>query len=66
MTLVWNREQRATIDALRERWRLPGPHTPAYAPREIEIVRRHAARERIHRRQRLAHQLAIAIGWYAP
>lgn len=65
MTLVWNREQRATIKDM-ERWRLPGTHTATYAPREIEIVRRYAARERIGHRQRLAHQLAIAIGWYAP
>ena len=65
MTLVWNREQRATITAM-ERWLLPGPYTAAYAPGDIEIARRATARARSLRRQRLAHQLAIAIGWYAP
>lgn len=65
MTLVWNREQRATIKVI-ERWRLPDPYTATYTPHEIEIVRRYAARERSGHRQRLAHKLAIAIGWYAP
>lgn len=65
MTLVWNREQRATIAAM-ERWRLPGPYTATYAPHEIEIAQRDTARARVRRRQQLAHQLAIAIGWSAP
>ena len=65
MTLVWTREQRRALEAL-SKWRLPGTYTAAYAPREIEIARRGAARERAQRRQRLAHQIAIAIGWSAP
>lgn len=65
MTLVWNREQHATIAAL-ERWRLPGTYTATYAPNDIEIARRDAVRARVRRRQRLTHQLAIAIGWSAP
>ena len=65
MTLVWNREQRATIAAM-ERWRLPGTYTATYAPCDIEIVCRDAARARARRRQRLARQLAIAVGWDAP
>ena len=64
MTLLWNREQRATIAAL-ERWRLPGTYTATYAPHDIEIAHRDAVRARVRRRQRLTHQLAIAIGWYA-
>jgi hypothetical protein len=48
------------------RWRLPGTSTATYAPREITIARRDAARERVSRRQRLARQLTIAIGWHAP
>ena len=54
-------EQRKTM----ERWRLPGTYTATYAPLDIEIARRDAVRARIRRRQRLAHQFAIAIGWYA-
>ena len=63
MTLVWTREQRATLKDLRRRWRLPGPHTAAYATIEIEIAQRDAVRERVRRRQRLARQLTIAFGW---
>ena len=66
MTLVWNREQRATIAIIAERWRLPGTSTATYAPHDIEIARRAAVCARVRRRQRLAHQLAIAIGWRAP
>jgi hypothetical protein len=65
MTLRWSREQRWAIKEMQGRWRLPGPHTPTYSQSEIDIVRRYAARERAGHRQRLAHQFAIAIGWYA-
>jgi hypothetical protein len=65
VTFVLTREQQATIAAM-ERWRLPSAYTPVYVRREIELATRDAARERCRRRQRLAHQLAIAIGWRTP
>lgn len=65
MTLRWSREQLATIAAI-ERWRLPGPSTATYAPREIEIAQRDVSRARVRRRKRLARKLAKAIGSYAP
>jgi len=57
-----------TIDprAAMEHWRLPIAYVPAYAPREIELAGRAAARERCRRRHRLARQLAITLGWRMP
>jgi hypothetical protein len=54
VTLTWTRQQRAALSVVQERWRL------------LELARREAARERIRRRQRLAQQLAIALGWHDP
>jgi hypothetical protein len=49
-----------------ERWRLPGINVATYVPHDVEIARRDAVRARVQRRQRLARQLVIAIGWSTP
>ena len=56
----------SAVDPLIERWRLPGPYTVTYAPFEIELAKRDAARERVRRRQRISRQFVIALGWSVP
>jgi len=47
------------------RWRLPDAYVQTYAKSDVEAAQRFAAHERARCRQDLAHQIAIAIGWYA-
>jgi hypothetical protein len=57
------KEQHAMIAAM-ERWRLPTARVTTYAERDVESMRRFDAHQRAAQRQRLAHQWAIALGWY--
>jgi len=74
VTLVWTPEQRAAIATIVQHRRclacdvgLPAyTYTPIFAPRKIaQIAQEATTRARVRRRQRLAHQIAIAIGWLA-